>query len=71
VNIPEAFDSVMPSKLVARLKELAAQSRHYRSKLEAIAAEIERIRVQIQDMTPGGTPPVSPSERDRTANSRS
>jgi hypothetical protein len=52
VNVPEAFDSVIPSQLVTRMKELVEQSRRYQEKLQEINREMVRINEHIAKLKP-------------------
>ena len=47
VNSEEASESIIPSALVSRVRELVVQSHRYQEKLERLSAEIDHLNQRI------------------------
>ena len=50
VNLRDAYDSVLPSALAMRIKELHRQSQRYQESLTRLQDELDRLQAMIADI---------------------
>lgn len=68
MNARQARDSVIPSALAERIKELVAQSQNCQFDLARITEELERLQQQIAQI--GAVPESNPVPRPEKSESR-